>query len=137
MKMKIAAVAALVLMSTAVQADWLKAATESVKGSVMDSVTESTTNAKDAAYDAAIQSALGLTAGKTSKSYVAEKLGAAQQTLTENGAEVWQYDFSVLQQSYPVLTELLKQYPQVPAAIKLGFKEDVVQDIEIIKAPAK
>jgi len=136
MKFKIAAVAALVLATTSVQADWLKAAADSVKGSVTDSVKESANTAKDAAYDAAVNSALGLTAGKTNKAYVSEKLGKATQTLTEDGLEVWSYDFSALQQTYPMLTDVLKQYPQVPQAIKLSFKDDVVSKIKMVKPAA-
>jgi hypothetical protein len=132
MKLKIAAMAALVLVTTSAHADWLKAATDSVKGSV----TESANTAKEAAYDAAVNSALGLTAGKTNKTYVTEKLGKPTQTLQEDGAEVWSYDFSVLQQTYPMLTELLKKYPQVPAAVKLSFKGDVVSKIKMVKPAA-
>jgi outer membrane lipoprotein-sorting protein len=136
MKFKIAVIASLVLATSAAQADWLKAATDSVKGSVTDSVKQTTNGAKEAAYDSAVSSALGLVAGKTDKAYVTEKLGQASQMLTEDGAEVWSYDVSALQQTYPVLTEVLKQYPQVPAAIQLSFKGDIVNNIKMIKPAA-
>jgi hypothetical protein len=133
MKVKIAVIAALVIATSAAQADWLKAATDSVKGSVTDSVKQTTDGAKEAAYDSAVNAALGLVAGKTNKAYVTEKLGTASQTLTENGVEVWSYDLSKLQQSYPMLTDALKQYPTVPEAIKLSFKGDTVSNIKMVK----
>lgn len=136
MKFKFAVITSLVLASTTVQADWLKAATESVKGSVTDSVKQTADGAKEAAYDSAVNSALGLVAGKTNKAYVTKKLGQASQTLTEDGAEVWSYDFSRLQQTYPMLTETLKQYPKVPEAIKLSFKGDTVSTIKMVKPAA-
>lgn len=133
MKFKFAVIASLVLASTAAQADWLKAASDSVKGSVTDSVKQTADGAKEAAYDSAVNSALGLVAGKTDKAYVTKKLGQANQVLTVDGADVWSYDLSKLQQSYPVLTETLKQYPKVPQAIKLSFKGDTVQTINMVK----
>jgi len=136
MKVKIAVIASLVFASAAVQADWLKAATDSVKGSVTESVKQTADGAKEAAYDSAVNSALGLVAGKTNKAYVTEKLGQATQVLSEEGAEVWSYDLSKLQQTYPVLTEALKQYPQVPEAIKLSFKGDTVSTIKMVKPAA-
>ena len=136
MKLKFAVIASLVIASTAVQADWLKAATESVKGSVTDTVKQTADGAKEAAYDSAVNSALGLVAGKTDKAYVTQKLGQATQVLSEEGAEVWSYDLSKLQQTYPVLTEALKQYPQVPEAIKLSFKGDTVNTIKMVKPAA-
>lgn len=132
MKFKFAVIASLVLASTAVQADWLKAATDSVKGSVK----QTADGAKEAAYDSAVNSALGLVAGKTDKAYVTKKLGQASQKLTEDGAEVWSYDLSKLQQTYPMLTEALKQYPKVPEAIKLSFKGDTVSTIKMVKPAA-
>jgi len=136
MKFKFAVITALVLASTTVQADWLKAATESVKGSVTDSVKQTADSAKEAAYDSAVNSALGLVAGKTDKAYVTKKLGQATQVLSEDGVEVWSYDLSQLQQSYPLLAEALKQYPKVPEAIKLSFKGDTVSTINVVKPAA-
>jgi len=137
MKFKFALITSLVLASTAVQADWLKAATDSVKSSVTDSVKQSADSAKDAAYDSAVQSALGLTQGKTNSSYVLEKLGEPVSKTLKEQKEVWSYDLSKLQQTYPALPALLAQYPQAPKAIELSFDKDVVSNIKMIKAESK
>ncbi|WP_306518565.1 hypothetical protein [Rheinheimera sp.] len=137
MKFKFALVTTLVLASAAVQADWLKAATDSVKSSVTDSVKQSADGAKDAAYDSAVQSALGLTQGKTNSAYVLEKLGEPVTKSKVNEKDVWSYDLSKLQQTYPALPALLAQYPQAPKAIDLTFDKDVVSNINMIKAETK
>lgn len=137
MKVKFAVVTALLLASAAVHADWLKAATDSVKSGVTDSVKQSADGAKDAAYDSAVQSALGLTQGKTTSSYVLEKLGEPVSKTLKQQKEVWSYDLSKLQQTYPALPALLAQYPQAPKAIELSFDKDVVSKVKMIKAQSK
>lgn len=137
MKFKFALIATLVLASAAAQADWLKAATDSVKSSVTDSVKQSADGAKEAAYDSAINAALGLTQGKTKSAYVLEKLGEPVTKTQVDAKDVWSYDLSKLQQAYPMLPDLLAQYPQAPKAIDLTFDKDVVSNIKMIKAETK